>query len=49
MHTMKLLNTYISCVDAERALQKNGGHSKISECCLNKRKTAYGFIWKYLD
>ena len=24
-------------------------HSHISDCCLGKRKTAYGFIWKYYD
>lgn len=39
--------TFNSAHDAARSLEghKNSGH--ISECCLGKRKTAYGYIWKY--
>jgi len=37
-----------SCNQIERALNFRGnGH--ISQCCRNKLKTAYGFIWRYKD
>ena len=39
--------TFQSAHEAARSLKgkKNSGH--ISECCARKRKSAYGFIWKY--
>lgn len=40
------ITTYSSAHDAARAIGKqNSNH--ISECCLGKRKTAGGYIWKY--
>lgn len=40
------ITTYLSAHDAARAIGKqNSNH--ISECCLGKRKTAGGYIWKY--
>ena len=43
----ELVKDWKSTNDVERNL--NCSHSSISECCLGKRKTAYGFIWKYKD
>lgn len=41
------ITTFQSAHEAARSLEgkKNSGH--ISECCAGKRKSAYGFIWKY--
>lgn len=39
------LQRFPSAIEAERTLNKTGGH--ISSCCTGARKTAYGFIWKY--
>ena len=43
------INTFDSAHEAVRNLEgkKNSGH--ISECCAGKRKSAYGYIWKYAD
>lgn len=42
-----LINTYISGADVER---KTGfKRPQITKCCLNYRKSAYGYKWKYLD
>lgn len=42
-----LIATYISCTDVER---KTGfKRVQITKCCLNYRKSAYGYMWKYLD
>jgi len=35
--------------DAARSLGKNNGQSAISACVLGKRKSAYGFHWKYAE
>lgn len=40
-----LIATWKSLAEAERQLGFDKRH--ISACCLGKRKTAYGFIWKY--
>ena len=46
--TDKVLKTFLSITDALSFLNKgNGGH--ISQVCQGKRKTAYGYKWKYLD
>ena len=51
-----LLKTFNSFMDASRYLKKNNFTTdsnsksvatKVSLCCRGKRKTAYGFIWKY--
>lgn len=43
----ELVKDWKSTNDVERNL--NYSHSNISECCLGKRKTANGFVWKYKD
>jgi group I intron endonuclease len=40
-----LLQEWNSQTEAGKHLSKSP--SAISECCSNKRKTAYGYIWKY--
>lgn len=41
------LKEFKSLLDAERYLNKPKGNSQISRCCKGKRKSAYGYIWKY--
>lgn len=40
-----IINRFSSASEAERYLNSKGSH--ISCCCLGKRKTAYGYRWKY--
>ena len=41
------INEFISLTEAGRKTDINNSH--ISQCCLGKRKSAGGFIWKYKD
>ena len=41
----ELLREFASITDAERYINKKGKH--ISCCCRGRRKTAYGYIWRY--
>jgi hypothetical protein len=43
---MNKLKEYYSINDAAKDVNKN--HSHISQCCNFKRKTAYGFIWRFI-
>jgi hypothetical protein len=43
----KLLTIYQSIKDAAKSLNK--GNSSISLCCNGIQKTAYGFIWKFIE
>lgn len=40
-----LLNRFNSITDAAKNIDKDTSH--IVSCCKGRRKTAYGFIWKY--
>ncbi|MDF2908298.1 MAG: hypothetical protein K0R34_3619 [Herbinix sp.] len=40
-----LIKVYISARQAGRAINKS--YTGIINCCSGRRKTAYGFIWKY--
>lgn len=42
------LNTFKSARSAARSLNKKTA-AGITMCCKGKRKTAYGYIWKYAD
>lgn len=42
---MNLLKKWNSCKEAGETLKLNS--KSISRCCLGKRKTAFGYIWKY--
>lgn len=42
-----LINTYKTLSAAANSV--NGSSSKISSCCYNKRKSAYGYIWCFLN
>lgn len=47
----KINNTVImeftSALEAERFLKRTGNH--ISDCCNGKRKSSYGYIWRYKE
>lgn len=43
--TNEILREFESATDAETFLSKRSHH--ISSCCNNKRKSAYGYIWRY--
>lgn len=43
------LSTYPSLREAARAIGKDEGASHINNVCKGKRKTAYGYIWKYSE
>jgi group I intron endonuclease len=45
--TEEILEVFPTAEAAARALGKNKG-TNIQACCKNKRKTAYGFKWRYL-
>ena len=42
-----LLNVYIGAREVERMIGYS--HQSIGRVCLGKQKTAYGYVWKYLD
>lgn len=42
---MQLINTYVSCVEAAKAV--DGNADAISACCRGRSKTSKNFIWKY--
>lgn len=44
----KLIKIYPSVVDALVAIGKKKTNSSISQCCLGKRKTYAGYIWKFV-
>jgi len=41
------INTFDSCLAVEKLLGFSNSH--ISKCCLGKRKSAYGYLWRYID
>ena len=43
---LQLIQEFNSSYEAAKSLNKSNG-SAIVQCCKNKSKTAYGFIWKY--
>jgi group I intron endonuclease len=48
-NTEEVLARYQTASDAGRAMDSKGGGSHISSVCLGKRKTAYGYKWKYAN
>lgn len=42
----KFICQYESVIEAARNINKN--HSHIIQCCRKQRKTAYGYIWRYV-
>jgi len=44
-----VLNTFYSIREASRFLGKARGESDISKVCSGKKKTAYGYKWKYAE
>lgn len=47
-NTDEVLKVFEMVADTEVFLQKPGGRRHVSEVCNGKRKTAYGYKWKYL-
>ena len=46
----ELVFTFMSIADACRSLNLSRNSFKnISACCMKKRKTAYGYVWRYAD
>ncbi len=47
------LNTYSSCLAALRAVHPNNQHKSavahITDVCKGRRKTAYGYIWRFAN
>lgn len=43
----KFICQYDSIIEAAKKINKN--HSHITQCCQKKRRTAYGYIWRYID
>lgn len=46
-NTLELIATYPSATEAGRAIGKTAPH--IIKCANGTRKTAYGYVWKYLE
>ena len=44
-----LIQTYPSIAEASKAISPTGNHACISNACNGKRKTAYGYKWKFKD
>ena len=44
---MNYLKTFNSVTEA--ANDVNGSTGNISLCCMGKHKTAYGYIWRYVN
>ena len=44
--TNEILNVFPSTKEAERAMGATGHH--IAQVCNGKRKTTYGYKWKYI-
>lgn len=41
------IKTFLSMKEAETEINVKGGNANISACCKGKKRSAYGFIWKY--
>lgn len=48
-NTNEILKVFPSAGEAGRYLKKNVGNAHIIAVCKGKRKTAYGYSWKYLN
>ena len=46
--TEEIIKVFSTSTDAEKFLQKPRSHQHISEVCKGKRKSAYGYKWKYI-
>jgi hypothetical protein len=46
--TEEIIKVFATSTDAEKFLQKTRSHQHISEVCKGKRKSAYGYKWKYI-
>lgn len=49
IHTNELLNMYPTALAAARALGDSAFNKHIANCCAGRRKTAYGYVWKFIE
>jgi group I intron endonuclease len=49
IHTNELLNRYPTALAAARALGDSALNKHIANCCAGRRKTAYGYTWKFVE
>lgn len=47
--TNEIIKIFNSLSDVSNYVNKEGSHSNISKVCLGKRKTAYGYKWKFME
>lgn len=47
INTNKVLNIFDSTIQASRYINKKYSDTHIRNCCNGKRKTAYGYMWKW--
>ena len=47
INTKQTLAVLDSTIQASRYIHKKDGEAHIRDCCKGKRKTAYGYIWKW--
>ena len=43
----EVVTEWTSLMALERLVNKRRSH--VADCCKGKRKTAYGYVWKYLN
>ena len=48
IQTEQIIQVFSSATEAEKFLQKVRAHTHIVEVCKGKRKTAYGYKWRYI-
>jgi hypothetical protein len=46
---LTLIGTFETIADAERSLNKKPYSTHIRDVCNGKRKTAFGYIWKWAE
>ena len=45
--SLELLGSYSCISDSLKSIGRNDGGSSITQCLVNKRNTAFGYIWRY--
>lgn len=48
-NTLELIKIYPSATEAGRQIGNNGASAHIIKCANGDRKSAYGYIWKYIE
>lgn len=48
-NTLELLKIYPSAMEAGRQIGNNGASAHIIKCANGNRKSAYGYVWRYIE